>query len=130
MVIDTSALVAILKAELDAEALLMRINRADTRLISSATRLEIGIVVFGQLAEAGLHELELLLAHAEIQTIPFTVSHLHWALHGWRQFGKGRLQAGLNLGDCFSYGLARALDLPLLFKGKDFVLTDVESALV
>jgi uncharacterized protein with PIN domain len=59
MVIDTSALVAILKAELDAEALLMRINRADTRLISSATMLEISIVVFGQLAKAGLHELEL-----------------------------------------------------------------------
>jgi uncharacterized protein with PIN domain len=59
MVIDTPALFAILKAELDAEALLMRINRADTRLISSATMLEISIVVFGQLAKAGLHELEL-----------------------------------------------------------------------
>ena len=54
---------------------------------------------------------------------------MHWALQGWRRYGKGRHPAALNLGDCFSYGLAMALEAPLLFKGEDFALTDVQRAL-
>jgi ribonuclease VapC len=60
--------------------------------------------------------------------VPFDPHHLHRALQGWRRYGKGRHPAGLNLGDCFSYGLALALDLPLLFKGEDFAGTDVKVA--
>jgi ribonuclease VapC len=55
--------------------------------------------------------------------------HVHWALEGWRRYGKGRHRAGLNLGDCFSYGLAKVLNAPLLFKGDDFAATDVLAAL-
>ena len=58
----------------------------------------------------------------------FYANHLRWALHCWQSYGKGRHRAGLNFGDCFSYGLAMALDRPLLFKGDDFSQTDVKVA--
>ncbi len=73
--------------------------------------------------------LELALAALRVEVMPFDQHQLHWALEGWRRFGKGRHPAGLNLGDCFSYGLARALNAPLLFKGDDFAATDVAPAL-
>ncbi len=130
MVVDTSALVAILKVEPDAEDLLLCLSQAATALISTATLLEAQMVVCSHLGDdVGLPELELLLSRADVQAVAFEPSHLHWALQGWRRYGKGRHPAGLNLGDCFSYGLAMALDLPLLFKGNDFAHTDVRPAL-
>ncbi len=130
MVVDTSALVAILKVEPEAEDLLLCLSQAATALISTATLLEAQIVVCSHLGDdVGLPELELLLSRADVQIVAFEASHLHWALQGWRRYGKGRHPAGLNLGDCFSYGLAMALDLPLLFKGNDFAHTDVKPAL-
>ena len=128
MVVDTSALIAILKAEPEAADFLRCLSRSELSLLSTATRLEISLVVEGQLGAAGLPELELLLSRAGIETVPFELTHWHWALQGWRRYGKGRHRAALNLGDCFSYGLARALDQPLLFKGEDFALTDLASA--
>ena len=71
-----------------------------------------------------------LLAAAEITTVPLGETHVHWALVGWRRFGKGQHRAALNFGDCFSYGLAMALEAPFLFKGADFAATDVQPALV
>ena len=73
-----------------------------------------------------------LLAAADITTVPLEETHVHWALVGWRRFGKGQHRAALNFGDCFSYGLAMALALeaPLLFKGAGFAATDVQPALV
>lgn len=129
MVIDTSALLAILKAEPDAPALLNRLCQPGPRWISTATLLEARIVVTSQLGETGPAELDLLLSEAEITALPFDTLHLHWALRGWRAFGKGRNPAGLNLGDCFSYGVAMALEVPLLFKGNDFSCTDVVAGL-
>ena len=130
MVVDTSALVAILKVEADAAELLLCLSEAPSALISTATLFEAQMVVCSHLGEAvGLPELELLLSRANLQTVAFERSHLHWALQGWRQFGKGRHRACLNLGDCFSYGLAVALDLPLLFRADDFARTDVKVAL-
>ena len=70
--------------------------------------------------DGGQAELDLLLHQAGILAVPFDALQLHWALKGWRQFGKGRHQTGLNLGNCFSYGLAMTLNLPLLFKSEDF----------
>lgn len=61
--------------------------------------------------------------------MPLEAAHLHWALEGWRRYGKGRHRAALNLGDCFSYGLANALQAPLLFKGEDCAATDLSSPL-
>ena len=128
MVVDTSALVAILKVEPDASTLLSRLGNSGANRIATATLLEAQMVVISQLGDSGLAELELLLSRAQIQPLPFDANHLHWALHGWRHYSRGRHKAALNLGDCFSYGLAKALDAPLLFKGEDFQHTDVKVA--
>ena len=129
IVIDTSALMALLLQESDAEALLDAAARAPVVHLSAASRLELGLV-----AESARHgieatEVEQLLLFLRVEVMPFDQHQLHWALQGWRRFGKGRHRAGLNLGDCFSYGLARALNAPLLFKGDDFAATDVTAAL-
>ncbi|NDD69803.1 MAG: type II toxin-antitoxin system VapC family toxin [Synechococcaceae bacterium WB9_4xC_028] len=126
MVVDTSALVAILKVEPDASTLLHRLGNSGANRIATATLLEAQMVVISQLGEAGVPELELLMNRAQIQVVPFNADHMRWALHGWRHYGKGRHRAALNLGDCFSYGLAKAMDTPLLFKGEDFQYTDVK----
>lgn len=129
MVIDTLALLAILKVEAQALACIDCLRQPGARWISTATLLETRIVVERQLGEAGQAELDLLLSRAAISPMALEAPHVHWALEGWRRYGKGRDPAGLNLGDCFSYGLARALDAPLLFKGNDFAATDVLAAL-
>jgi len=128
MVVDTSALVAILKVEPDASTMLHRLGSSGANRIASATLLETQMVVISQLGEAGLVELELLLSRAQIQVVPFDADHMRWALQGWRHYCKGQHRAALNLGDCFSYGLAKAMDAPLLFKGEDFPYTDVKVA--
>ena len=128
IVVDTSALVAILKVEPDAAELLRCLGESRSNRIPTATLLEAQLVVISQLGNPGRVEPELLLSRAQIQPIPFDTNHLHWALHGWRHYGRGRHKAALNLGDCFSYGLAKALDAPLLFKGEDFSYTDVKVA--
>jgi ribonuclease VapC len=129
MVIDTSALMAILKAEPEAASLLARLSHPEPKNLSTATLLETRIVLERQVGQAGHDALDLLLAKAAITAIPLDETHLTWALEGWRRFGKGRHPAALNFGDCFSYGLAKALEAPLLFKGADFAATDVTSAL-
>ena len=129
MVVDTSALMAILLAEPEAEAVLAALQASQVKLISTANLVEAKIVVARALGEPGLQHLDLLLQKAEIDPVPLHLEHVHWALRGWRQFGKGRHRAALNLGDCFSYALAVATGEPLLFKGDDFGLTDVVIAL-
>jgi len=91
--------------------------------------LETRLVIERQIGAAGQAELDHLLAAAAITTVPLEDIHVHWALVGWRRFGKGQHRAALNFGDCFSYGLAMALEAPLLFKGDDFAATDVQPAL-
>ena len=129
MVVDTSALMAVLLAEPEAEAFLQAFQASQVKLISTATLVEAKIVVARALGEPGLQHLDLLLQKAEIDPVPLHQEHVHWALRGWRQFGKGRHRAALNLVDCFSYALAMATAEPLLFKGDDFGLTDVVIAL-
>ena len=110
------------------QKLLRRLGESRSNRISTATLLEAQMVVINQLGDPGEVELHLLLSRAQIQPIAFDTNHLHWALHGWRRYGRGRHKAAPNLGDCFSHGLAKALDAPLLFKGKDFPYTDVKVA--
>jgi len=129
MVVDTSALIAVLLAEPEADAFLQAFQASQVKLISTATLVEAKIVVARALGEPGLQHLDLLLQKAEIDPVPLHLEHVYWALRGWRQFGKGRHRAALNLGDCFSYALAMATAEPLLFKGDDFGLTDVAIAL-
>jgi ribonuclease VapC len=129
MVIDTSALMALLLQENDAEALLDAAVRASVVHLSAASRLELGLVAESKRHGVEDTEVEQLLLGLRVEVVPFDQHQLHWALMGWRRFGKGRHPAALNLGDCFSYGLARVLDAPLLFKGDDFAATDVKRAL-
>ena len=129
IVIDTSALMGLLLQESDAEALLDTAARAAVVRLSAASRLELGLVAESERHGIEATEVEQLLLSLRVEVMPFDQHQLHWALEGWRRYGKGRHRAGLNLGDCFSYGLARALNAPLLFKGDDFAATDVAPAL-
>ena len=129
VVIDTSAVLAMLRVEPEALAFLDCLRQPGPRWISTATLLESRMVIERQLGEPGQAELDLLLARAEITPLPLHALHVHWALIGWRRYGKGCHPAGLNRGDCFSDGLARALQAPLLCKGEDFAATDLSSAL-
>jgi ribonuclease VapC len=127
MVVDTSAFLAVLLREEEAEDFSVLMAEAPMLLMSAATKLEASLVAEGSRFGATSEAVEALCQALDIQVLPFDQSHLLWALRGWREFGKGRHRAGLNLGDCFSYGLARALNMPLLYKGDDFKRTDVRS---
>ncbi len=129
MVIDTSAVVAILFDEEGAERFGAAIEADPTRLMSAASVLEASLVVEGELDEAGERELDLLLLRAGIETVAFNQEQLRVARHAFREYGKGRHAAGLNFGGCFSYALSRTTGEPLLFKGADFAKTDVAACL-
>ena len=125
MVIDTSAIIAILLAEEEAPDIIHAITMDNKRLISAFTSLESSIVISTRKGIDGGRELELLLYKIEADIIPFTRDQYILALEAWKEFGKGRHPASLNLNDCCSYGLAKSTGEPLLFKGKDFSLTDL-----
>lgn len=125
MVIDTSAIIAILRGEPESAGLQQSIAAAPHRRLSAATLLECRIVT----ANLGIAaELDAWLAAAAVVIEPFTADQCRLAEQGFLAFGKGRHPAGLNFGDCFSYALALREQVPLLFKGNDFSLTDVEVA--
>lgn len=125
MVIDTSAIIAILFGEGEAARFATLIEKDPTRLISTATALECSLVVEAALGEEGGRELDLLTLRAGIEAVPFTSEHLAAARRAYRMFGKGRHPAGLNFGDCFSYALSVTSGEALLCKGDDFPKTDV-----
>jgi ribonuclease VapC len=125
MVIDTSALVALLSNEPDALRIAQAIEAANVRLVSAATFLETSIVIESKKGEAGGRELELLLYRASIEVAPVDQDQAEIARQAWRRYGKGRHRAGLSYGDCFAYALATQRRLPLLFRGDDFAQTDV-----
>jgi ribonuclease VapC len=125
MVIDTSALIAILQKEPEAEAFTRAIFQDSRRLISVVTVLEAEMVAFGRAGEDGVALLELALQKLQCETIPCSLEQLTSARRAFRRFGKGRHPASLNLGDCFPYALARVTGEPLLSKGADFPRTDV-----
>ena len=125
MVIDTSALLALLLNEPDALRIAQAIEAASIRLVSAATFLETSIIIESKKGEAGGRELELLLYRASIEVAPVDQDQAEIARQAWRRYGKGRHPAGLNYGDCFAYALAKTTGEPLLFKGADFGRTDV-----
>lgn len=128
MVIDTSALVAILLGEPEAEPFALAIAGDPKRLVSAFTALETGIVIEAKKGESGGRELDLLFHQARIEIVPMTVEQFEIARSAWRNYGKGRHPAGLNIGDCCSYALAKCAGEPLLFKGSDFSQTDIKAA--
>lgn len=125
MVIDTSAVLAILQNESAAERLAAALEEAPVKRMSAATLVECGLVLQARYGDHGERELDLFVQRAGVEIIPFTEEHAELARRAYRRFGRGRHPAGLNYGDCFSYALARALDEPLLFVGDDFSKTDV-----
>ena len=129
VVVDTSAVMALLLQESDAERLLDVAARASSLYLSTASRLELSLVAESVRHAIAPNEIEQLLLNLRVELVPLDQEQMHWALEGWRRYGKGRHPAALNLGDCFSYGLAKALQAPLLFKGDDFAATDLPSAL-
>ena len=129
MIVDTSAILAILREEPEAEAFNAALLEAPRVAMSAATLLEVTMVTEGRAVTGIRSRVERLLAQSGMDIIPFTAEHAAIAADGWRRFGKGRHPAGLNLGDCFAYALAQSRNEPLLFKGADFSQTDVKAAL-
>ncbi len=128
MVIDTSAVIAILFAEPLVHRLESAVLDAARAALSAASLVEAGIVAQGRRGDVGERELDLLLRRLRVETVPLTADHAETARDAFRRFGKGRHPAGLNFGDCFSYALARALGEPLLFVGDEFARTDIAVA--
>lgn len=128
MIVDTSAVLAILFGEEEADQFEEAIVRAARSRISAGNLLETAIVLEGRRGVAAEYELDAYLRVAEIDFVPVTVAQAQAARRAWRRFGKGNHPAGLNFGDCFAYALAESTGEPLLFKGGDFALTDIEAA--
>ena len=128
MILDTSALVAILYREPEAAEFAQLIHDADACRISVASYVELSMVIESQLGPEGMRQAEAFFRRAGVVIEPVTVEHGELARQAFLDFGKGRHKAGLNYGDCFSYALAKSTGEALLFKGNDFTQTDIESA--
>ena len=126
MVVDSSALLAILFDESERTRFISAIGDSDQCYMSVANFLETSIVIEARFGEEGTQLLDSFLLTAEIELLAVTVDQVNLARQGFRRFGKGRHKAALNFGDCFAYALAQALDMPLLCKGEDFLKTDVK----
>ena len=129
MILDTSALLAILLDEADAALHAQAIADARDRTISAATWLETAQVITARRGEGGVQAFRSLLEKMQAKIAPVDAAQAELAYAAWKQFGKGRHPAGLNFGDCFSYALAKRLEEPLLFKGDDFSRTDIQPVL-
>lgn len=130
MIIDTSAVIAILRAEPEAATFAAAIETATGRSISAANFLEAAVVIDGSHDPVASRRFDELLSEAEVAVAPVTESQARIARSAYADFGKGSGHpAGLNFGDCFAYALATDKGEPLLFKGDDFVHTDVSPAL-
>ena len=127
MIVDTSALVAILLREPDAPGLERLLGAADVRRMSAASYVELCAVIDGRRDQVGSAKVDRLIRKLEIEIVPFTESQARIARAAYVQYGRGSGHpARLNMGDCFAYALAEDLNEPLLFKGRDFALTDIE----
>jgi ribonuclease VapC len=129
MIIDSSALVAILRAEPDREVYLRAIVKSQQRMIAAPTVLETTMVLAGGREAGILEQLDAFILQSRLQILPFTATHAAVAREAFLRYGKGRHPAALNFGDCIAYATARLEGLPLLFKGDDFRRTDIAPAL-
>ena len=126
MILDTSAILAILCGEPEAPLYIKALLTNSNRLVGAPTMLEASIVCFKRYGETGLNELDLFTYKAGIKIIPFDENLYNTARQAYRRYGKGMHAANLNFGDCFSYALAKYTDEPILFKGADFSKTDLK----
>ena len=128
MIIDTSAIIAILTAEPEKDAFDSTVAANPSRL-SSLTYLEASIVLCAKRGDGALSGLDMWIETSGVEVVPFTIEHARIAREAWLQFGKGRHDARLNFGDCVTYALASSTGEPLLYKGDDFARTDIEPAI-
>jgi len=129
-VADTSAMIAVLNDEPDAQLFKEEFHNADSVLVSLATLFEASCVVAGERFPDGAARLEALIDLLDLDQVAFDYAQLRQARRAYALYGRGSgHRAGLNMGDCFSYALAKTRNLPLLFKGDDFSHTDIEPAL-
>ena len=128
MIVDSSAVIAVLLRETDFARFSRAILDAPRRRMSVASFLEAAIVLESRRGTRAGHELDDYLDETGVELVPVTPEQAYAARRAWRQFGKGNHPAGLNFGDCFAYALAESTGEPLLFKGGDFTLTDIEAA--
>ncbi len=128
MVIDSSALAAILFGEPERRPFIEAIEAAGTRLLSVANWVEISIMIEARYGAEGARDLDRFIESAGIEIVPVDAEQGRLASDAWVRFGKGRHRAALNFGDCFAYALASATGHALLFKGEDFVHTDLAVA--
>ena len=129
MVIDSSVLLAILQEEPERTRFIEALASAGSRRMSVASFLEVSIVIESRFGGEGIRDLDLFIDRARIELAAVDLEQAKMARYGFSRYGKGRHQAGLNYGDCFSYALARVRSEPLLFKGDDFNHTDVAVAI-
>lgn len=125
MVLDTSAIIAILQNEPEAERLITAMQDAVNLRISAASVIEAGIVMYARYGDAGELEVDQFIHRSNISIVPVSAEQADLARSAYRKYGKGIHSAGLNYGDCFSYALAVSLQESLLFIGDDFSRTDV-----
>lgn len=125
MVIDTSALLAMLTGEPESRRFIEAVEAAESRLVSAATLVEASIVIECRYGPDGVRDLDLFLAKAEVEIVAVDGAQADVARRAYSRYGKGRHEAGLNYGDCFAYALASSRSEPLLFKGDDFIHTDL-----
>jgi ribonuclease VapC len=128
MIVDSSSIIAILRNEPDAGAMAEALQEASVRRISAVTYVEAAVVADNDRHPVLSRRLDELVRDAQMRIEPVTAGQAEIARQAYRDFGKGRHKAGLNLGDCFAYALAKEMDEALLFKGDDFCHTDVEVA--
>ncbi|AZO78790.1 MULTISPECIES: type II toxin-antitoxin system VapC family toxin [unclassified Bosea (in: a-proteobacteria)] len=128
LVVDSSAIVAILTGEPEQAAFRARLDAAPKAFCSTASFVESFMVLSARIADLTADELQDALGTINVELLPFDAEQAILATQAFARFGKGRHPARLNLGDCFSYALAKSLNAPLLYKGEDFGLTDIATA--
>ena len=129
MIVDTSALICVFFGETDAAVYAHVLELAPLLRMAAPSYVETCIVVAARHGPAAIQKLEHFLQNSEMEIVPFTRNAARVAADAFVRYGKGRHRAGLNFGDCMSYALAKTELMPLLFKGDDFRLTDVEAAI-
>ncbi len=127
MVLDSSAIIAILLQEPETARLASAIADNPPNFLSAASLVEASIVIDTRRGDEGARDLNLFLYHAGIEIVPVDTEQAEVARAAWRKYGKGRHKVGLNYGNCFSYALAKATGAPLPYKGNDFALTDLKN---
>ncbi len=130
MVIDTSALIAILLNEPEASEFVDVITKDPVRKLSAPSFHEASTVMFHKVGPAGVEDLDRLISTLKISVVPFEEEHVEYSREGQQNYGAGFHPAKLNLGDCFSYALAKETGESLLFKGNDFNQTDIPAVII